>query len=118
MLCVKNNTRESIYVINCHFSGTTRPSLDLGRDYRACGTGYRSLHCYVLRSGRCCERIPVRTRFSAPVQTEPTQPPSDVCRVSLPGLKRPKSGAALTTHRHLKNQSYISTLPLRFHGLL
>ena len=40
-------------------------------------SGYRSRYSYSPRAGRSGERIPLRARFSAPVQTGPgaTQPP-------------------------------------------
>jgi len=62
----------------------------------------------------------VRAIFSAPIQAEPTQPPTQ----EVPGLSRGQSGrgVALTTHPHLapkvrKESSYISAPPLGLCGL-
>ena len=47
-----------------------------------------------LRAGRSADRIPVRARFSAPVQTGPGAHPASntVSTGSLPGVKRPGRG--------------------------
>ena len=52
------------------------------------GPGWRSRYSYSLRSG---DRIPVRTRFSAPVQTGPEAHPASYTMGtgSFPGVKRP-----------------------------
>ena len=49
---------------------------------------------YSLRAGKSWDRIPVRTRFSAPVQTGPGDNPVSYTMGtgSLPGVKRPKRG--------------------------
>jgi hypothetical protein len=67
-------------------------------------------------------RIPVRTRLSAPVQTPPGAHPASYTTVigSLPGLS--SRDVALTTHSHLasrleKEWSYASTLPLGLRSL-
>jgi hypothetical protein len=93
------------------FSKTSRPPLD------------PSLYNDSLRAGRSGVRIPVRARFSAPVQTGPGTHPAS-CTMgtgSFQGAKR--RGVALTTHLHLaprlrKEWSYTSTPPLSLFVLL
>ena len=53
-----------------HFPPTTRVSCG------ECGPGYLSTYCDSLRAGRSGDRIPVRKRFSAPVQTGPGAHPA------------------------------------------
>ena len=58
-------------------------------------TGERSRYSDSLRARRSGDRIPVRARFSAPIQTGPGDQPSLVFsryRVSFPGLKQPGRG--------------------------
>jgi hypothetical protein len=66
------------------------------------GPGWLTRYSDSLRSGRYEDRIPVRTRFSAPVPTGPGGPPNILYyryEMSLSGVKRPKCG--LTAHPHL-----------------
>jgi hypothetical protein len=53
---------------------------------------------YLLRAVRSGDRIPVKTRFSAPVQTDRVAHPASYTMgtASFPGLKRP--GRGVKTH--------------------
>jgi hypothetical protein len=76
--------------------------------------GERSRYSDSLRAGRSGDRILVRARFSAPVQTGPGGQPSLLYggyRVSFPGLKQPVRGVD-------HPPSYTSTPPLSLHVLL
>jgi hypothetical protein len=58
------------------------------------GTEKLSPYSDSLRAGRLSYRIPVRARFSAPVQTGPGAYPASItmCTVSFSGVKRPGCG--------------------------
>jgi hypothetical protein len=78
-----------------------------------CGPGYLIRHSDSLRAGRSKDRIPVRARFSAPIQTDPGAHPvsSTTLTGSLQGIKRPEVWR-LTTHPLLmprSNEEYSYT---------
>ena len=76
-----------------------------------------------LRAGRFGDRIPVRDKFSAPVQTGPgSHLASFVMCTGSVSWGQSGRGVALTTHLHLalrvkKEQRYTSSLPLGLHDL-
>ena len=80
-------------------------------------SGYRSRYSYWLRHGRSVDRIPVGTRFSAPVQTGPGGPPSllyNAYRVFPGGKERPGRDAdpSPLLMPWSRNSSAIPLLPL------
>jgi len=88
-----------------------------------CGPGWLSLYSDSLRAGRSRGRIPVRARFSAPVQTGPgTHSASYTMGTgSFPGVKRPGRGVHRPPHlapRLKKEYSCTPTPPLGLRGLL
>jgi hypothetical protein len=80
--------------------------------------GQRSRYSDWLRAGRSGDRIPVRTRFSAPVQTSPGAHPAS-CTMGTGPFQGVKSGQGVTlTHHPLLVQwprkgRAIPLLPLR-----
>jgi hypothetical protein len=66
-------------------------------------------------AGRSGDRIPVKTRFSVPVQTGPgpTSLLYNGYRVSFPGVKRPVSGVTTYPHlaKRLKKEYSVPILP-------
>jgi hypothetical protein len=60
-----------------------------------CGPGQLSRYSSSLRAGRSGNRIPVKARFSAPVQTGPGAHPASSTKGTgyFPGIKRPSGGA-------------------------
>ena len=90
---------------------------------KACCSYFGQLSQYsdLLRTGRRGDRIPVRAKFSAPVQTVPREH-TTFWTMGLGTLPRTQSGwgMALATHRHIesrlkKEYSHTSTPLLGFH---
>jgi hypothetical protein len=79
------------------------------------GPGLCSRYCDSLRAGRSGDRIPVRAKFSAPVQNGPDIHPASYTTGTgfLPGVKRPGRGVD-----HQPPSSVEVTLPLGLRGLL
>ena len=80
--------------------------------------GQRSRYRDWLRAGRARDRIPVRERFSAPVQTGPGVHPAS-CTMGTESFPGVKSGRGVTLTLHplvsavvMKGQSYTSTPPM------
>ena len=104
-----------VTVVLCSWSGrSARPQESL--QYTPVEwAGQRSRYSDWLRAGRSGDRIPVESRFSAPVQTGPGAHPTS-CTMgtgSFPGVKSSR-GLTLTLHPLLvplvmKEQSYTST---------
>jgi len=74
-----------------------------------------------LQPGQFGDRIPIRARFSAPVQKGPGNHPASYTMILLLSAGRNGCSVALITHPHLtprlkKEYSYTSTPPLGFRG--
>ena len=82
-------------------------------------TTYSLLVCYLLRAGRSGDRIPVGSRFSAPVQTGPGAQPAS-CTMGTGSFPEIKSGRGVTLTSHpilvpwLWKSRAILLLPLWF----
>jgi hypothetical protein len=89
----------------------------------SCGPGYLSRYSHSLCAGRSGDRIPVGSRFSAPVQTSQTSPGAHAASYTVSLFPEHKTaGRGVNQHPHLaprlKNeQSYISTPPLALQEL-
>jgi hypothetical protein len=86
------------------------------------GPGQRRRYSDLLLARSSGDRIPVRTRFSAPVQTGPGAHPASYTMGTgcFPGVKRPGRGVDHPPHlapRLKKEWSYISTPSLGLRGL-
>jgi len=87
-----------------------------------CGPGRRSRYSDSLWDGRSGDRVPVRAKFPAPVQTVPgANLPSHYMGIgSFPGVRRTRLGVDHPPHlapRLKKEYSYTSILSLGFCGL-
>ena len=87
-----------------------------------CGPGQRSWYSESLRAGRSGDRIPVRARFPAPIQTVPGSnlPSHYMGTGSFTGVRGPRRGVDHPPHltpRLKKEYSYTSILPLGLCGL-
>ena len=94
----------------------------LSKEPGAIWPGQRSRYSDLLRAGRSGGRIPVGSRFSSPVQTDPGAHPASYTMDtgSFPGVKRPGRGDDHPPHlapRLKKEQSYTSTPSLGLRGL-